>query len=116
MASVIDEFFNVQVESSQRFSELRAFWSGIKSQATAPPSPQSFSYLAGSGFTIVYLYGVLEFSITRAVKQLSQLINDYSVRTCDITYSIMSLVHEPKIAAIRSAGKKTKISPGCSYL
>lgn len=103
-------FAAVQSESSQRFAELRIFWSGIKLQAVTPPSPQPFIYLAGSGFTVVYLYAVFEFTITRAVKQLSQLITDYNVRACDVAYPIMTLVHEPRVASVRDSGKRTRIS------
>jgi hypothetical protein len=109
MPSSTDEFAIVRQQVSLRFADVRAFWSSAKNQAASPPQPQPFSYLAGSGFTIVFLYAALEFSITRGVKQLSQLITSYSVRTKDVCTPMMCLVHDPKINAVRDAGKKSRL-------
>jgi hypothetical protein len=109
MPSSTDEFAVVRQQISLRFADVRAFWSSAKAQAVPPPQPQPFSYLAGSGFTIVFLYAALEFAITRGVKQLSQLITAYPVRTKDVSTPIMCLVHDPKVNAIRDAGRKTRL-------
>lgn len=105
----MDEFAVVEQEISVRFAGLRAFWADVKVLATPPPAPQSYGHSAGRGFTIVFLYGALEYGLTRSVRQLSELIYDYAVRRSDISSPLMCLVHEPTVKAVNSAGKRTRI-------
>lgn len=105
----MNDFAVVEQEISVRFSDLRAFWAEVKVLATLPPAPQSYGHSAGRGFAIVFLYGSLEFGLNRSVRQLSELIFTYSVRICDISNSMMCLVHEPTVKAINLSGRKTRI-------
>lgn len=110
MPSSAGDFSVVQQETARRFSDLRKFWSAVKVEEVSPPGPQPFSYLVGTGFTVVYLYSILEFSINRSVKQLSELITGYSVKMKDVSSAMMCLVHDPKVNAIKASGKKSKLS------
>ncbi|MFG6282570.1 HEPN domain-containing protein [Sphingomonas sp. S6] len=109
MVYSLNSFDTVEQEISRRFTELRTFWSNVKQGWMPPPATQNYAYTAGAGFTIVFIYSSLEFSINRSVRQLSQLISDYQVRKSDVCSAIMSLVHDPKTKALMSAGKKTRL-------
>jgi len=100
----------VAAENSIRLAALQTYWSNLKNQAAPPPSPQPFVFLAGTGLLMVYAYSALEYCVTRSVRQLSDLIGDYKVRAKDVSPSLMCLVYNPQIDAVRSSGKRTRIS------
>lgn len=106
MPFLLDPFGQVRGEIAQRSAELRHFWTEIRSWEVAPPAPQPLRFRTGKGLILVYNYGLLEFSVTRLVSQLTQLIKNQNVRGKDYSPSVRVLVHEPKIQSIISVSEK----------
>lgn len=103
---MVDHFTNVRGEIAQRRIEVMNFWAGVRTWEVPPPAPQPFNFKAGKGLVVVYSYGLLEFSVTKLVAQLTQLIKLNKVRAKDYIPSIRALVHEPKIQSIMSTSEK----------
>lgn len=103
---MVDPFSSVRSEIAQRHIEVVSFWTGVRAWEVSPPDPQPFQFKAGKGLVVVYAYGLLEFSVTKLVAQLTQLIKLENVRAKDYAPSVRTLVHEPKLQSIMSMSDK----------
>jgi hypothetical protein len=109
MPSSPNAFAQLRMDVAQRRQEVLTFWSEVRSWWVAPPHAQSFRFNAGVGMTIVFVYGFMEFSLTRAVNQLAELISQEAVRAKDYAPAVRVLAQEPRIQSIISTSDKRGI-------
>jgi hypothetical protein len=87
-------------EIATRFSEVRAYWSHLKSIEPPPPAAAPYEFRVGKGLLVVLLYGAFEFGVSRACRQVAQAVHVVGVRRKDVANDLYSLTMDPEIKSV----------------
>jgi len=95
----------VRQESATRFQEVQTFLSSIKiSEPQHRPVPIELN--TQKGLLLVLLYGAFEYSITRMLTEVAQLINARHVSHEHIHHLLYPLALDSELSAVSMAGRR----------
>lgn len=100
-------FTTARQEAAARFQEVQTFLSSIKAVEQSD-TQYSAELNMRKGLLLVLLYGAFEYSITRAVTELTILINSRSVEIGHINASLYALALDPQLASCMAVGRDFK--------
>jgi RiboL-PSP-HEPN len=92
-------------ESAIRFREAQAYLSDIKERER---SGHSAGASVARGLFIVLLYGATEHALSRAITEVTLLVNQQDVLFCHVNEMLYPFALDPELASITAVGRKKK--------
>lgn len=99
-------YADIQIESTQRISEIREHIHFIAAHTPAPPIGVPRYVNTEKGLVFVELYGVLEYTILQTVSRTISYLNSETISLSRLKANLWALVLDPELEALNQANRK----------